>query len=49
MASVKDPVCGMAIDPTKAAAVRAHQGKTYYLCSRQCLDKFDGDPRAYAR
>src|SRR6267154_896160 len=29
-AGVKDPVCGMSVDPTNAAATRVHAGETYY-------------------
>jgi Cu+-exporting ATPase len=37
----KDPVCGMTIEPGHAAARAAHEGKTYYFCSRSCKDEFD--------
>jgi YHS domain-containing protein len=30
---VKDPVCGMEIEPETAFAKREHMGKTYYLIS----------------
>ncbi|MDI3548277.1 MAG: hypothetical protein PWR10_1929 [Halanaerobiales bacterium] len=29
----KDPVCGMEVDPDKAAATYDYQGKTYYFCA----------------
>ncbi|AKV55799.1 copper transport P-type ATPase ActP [Bifidobacterium actinocoloniiforme DSM 22766] len=41
---VTDPVCGMSIDPTTAAATRDYQGKTYYFCSPGCVETFDADP-----
>ena len=28
----KDPVCGMNVDPSAAAATVSHIGKTYYFC-----------------
>lgn len=35
-----DPICGMTGDPATAAGSFNHQGKTYYFCSRGCLQKF---------
>ena len=29
---VKDPVCGMDIDPQSAFARREHMGQTFYFC-----------------
>lgn len=35
----KDPICGMAVD--KDTALHAERdGKTFYFCSDQCLQKF---------
>lgn len=48
MATVKDPVCGMQIDPRAAAASREHDGETYYFCSDACLRQFEKDPGKYA-
>ncbi len=45
---VRDPVCGMDIDPTTAAASMEHKGKTYYFCSQACHEKFMDDPKRYA-
>ena len=44
---VRDPVCGMTVDPTKAAGKSEYQGKTYYFCSKGCLAKFEADPEKY--
>jgi YHS domain-containing protein len=44
----KDPVCGMAVDPEKAAGASVHAGKTYYFCSTSCRDKFEKEPAQYA-
>jgi len=30
---VKDPVCGMVIEPASAAGKAEHAGETYYFCS----------------
>ena len=35
-----DPICGMTVDPAKAAGTFIHDGKTYYFCSKGCLQKF---------
>ena len=47
MAQVKDPVCGMRIDPNAAAGQSTHQGTTYYFCSTACKGKFDANPGEY--
>jgi Cu+-exporting ATPase len=47
-ASVKDPVCGMQVDPATAAASEVHDGRTYPFCSLACRDQFLADPGAYA-
>jgi len=39
---IKDPICGMSIDPSKAKFKSAKGGKTYYFCSKECQDKFIG-------
>ena len=48
MAKVKDPVCGMEIDPKSAAATEKYQGKTYHFCSEDCHKKFKATPEKYA-
>ncbi len=45
---VKDPVCGMALDPGKAHASRLFRGETFYLCSAGCVARFDADPGRFA-
>jgi Cu+-exporting ATPase len=44
---VKDPVCGMDIEPASAAGHTEHQGKTYYFCGAACKEKFDHNPAQY--
>jgi Cu+-exporting ATPase len=44
MATVKDPVCGMEIDPATAAASEEYEGTTYYFCSQGCHDSFIAEP-----
>jgi Cu+-exporting ATPase len=45
--SVRDPVCGMTVDPQKAAYRAEHNGQTYYFCSAGCHAKFVADPGKY--
>ena len=45
--TVKDPVCGMEIDPTTAAGKSEYKGQTYYFCSPGCKKSFDKDPEKY--
>jgi YHS domain-containing protein len=47
--ATKDPVCGMDVDPKRAAGMRTAMGRTFYFCSPADLAKFDGDPEAFAR
>ena len=42
-----DPVCGMQVDPAKAAGSFDYQGKTYFFCSPHCVAKFKSDPAKY--
>jgi len=44
---VKDPVCGMDVDPATAKHKADHAGKTYYFCSNHCVEKFRAKPEAY--
>jgi len=45
----KDVVCGMQVDPAKAAASSRYGGQLYYFCSKSCQAKFDADPGRYAK
>jgi YHS domain-containing protein len=44
---VKDPVCGMMVDPQNAVAAAVRGGSTYYFCSASCYDKFEQAPEQY--
>jgi len=44
-----DVVCGMKVDPAKAAGKSEHQGRTYYFCSPTCKAKFDANPKQYVK
>ena len=43
----RDVVCGMMVDPAKAAGTSEYDGKTYYFCGKGCKAKFDADPEKY--
>ncbi|MGH9330422.1 MAG: heavy metal translocating P-type ATPase [Vicinamibacterales bacterium] len=43
-----DPVCGMTVDPAKAAGRADYGGRTYYFCSPSCLERFQANPERYA-
>ena len=45
--AVKDPVCGMTVDPHTAKHRATHNGKTYYFCAARCREKFEANPAAY--
>src|SRR5713226_4740363 len=42
-----DPVCGMTVDPAKAAGQVNHQGKTYFFCSKGCAARFEKEPAGF--
>lgn len=44
---VRDPVCGMTVDPHTAKHRAEQDGQPYYFCSGSCQDKFVADPAAY--
>jgi Cu+-exporting ATPase len=43
----RDPVCGMTVDPARAAAQAIYAGETYYFCCAGCADKFRAEPAKY--
>ncbi len=43
---IKDPVCGMEVDESKALKLQK-DGKTYYFCSSSCVTKFKANPEQY--
>ena len=42
-----DPVCGMTVDPARAAGSSQYKGQTFYFCSKGCVAKFEADPERY--
>lgn len=45
----RDVVCGMQVDPQKAAGSSEYNGKTYYFCAKVCKAKFDANPSLYVK
>lgn len=43
----RDVVCGMQVDPARAAATSEFNGKVYVFCSKGCKTKFDARPSGY--
>ena len=48
-AEVKDPVCGMTVDPAKTPHHAMHAGHEWYFCSDKCRVKFMADPEHYLK
>lgn len=45
--AVKDPVCGMTVNPEKAAESVEFAGEAFYFCGRGCAAKFRENPEKY--
>jgi Cu+-exporting ATPase len=44
---VRDPVCGMTVDPQAGKPSTDHGGHTYHFCSASCRDKFIKQPEEF--
>jgi P-type Cu+ transporter len=44
---VRDPVCGMTVDPTAEKPTAEHGGNIYHFCSQGCRTKFLAAPESY--
>src|SRR5580698_2332438 len=45
--AVKDPVCGMNVNPATAKHHLEHAGKSVYFCCAPCAEKFKANPEKY--
>ena len=45
--TVKDPVCGMNVDPANSKHQTEHDGQSFHFCSGGCKTKFEADPAHY--
>ncbi len=46
-AKVRDPVCGMSVDPATSKHRLDHKGETFHFCCAGCRTKFAADPVQY--
>jgi Cu+-exporting ATPase len=44
---VKDPVCGMMVNPETTRHTTFHKGVDYFFCSARCREKFEAQPAHY--
>ena len=45
--SVRDPVCGMNVDPATTPHRAEHAGHSYFFCSAKCRERFVAEPGRY--
>ncbi|MER8372730.1 heavy metal translocating P-type ATPase [Mesorhizobium sp. M1406] len=46
-AVVRDPVCGMTVDPAAGKPTAEHDGHLYHFCSQGCRTKFVAEPEKF--
>ncbi|TPJ73312.1 heavy metal translocating P-type ATPase [Mesorhizobium sp. B2-7-1] len=46
-AVIRDPVCGMMVDPAGGKPTAEHGGRTFHFCSERCRTKFQAESQAY--
>ncbi|RWH72036.1 heavy metal translocating P-type ATPase [Mesorhizobium sp.] len=46
-AVIRDPVCGMTVDPAAGKPTAEHDGRTFHFCSERCRTKFVVEPESY--
>src|SRR5437764_629966 len=44
---VRDPVCGMRVDPTTTPHRAEHAGRPYFFCGAKCRERFVVEPARY--
>jgi len=45
--TVRDPVCGMQVDPQKTPHHATHDGAAWHFCSARCRERFVAEPAKY--
>ena len=43
----RDPVCGMMVEPARAAGKAEYNGTTYYFCNPRCEQRFRAEPEKF--
>ncbi len=46
---LRDPVCGMTVDPATAGQRVEHAGHIHYFCGTRCRERFEADPARYLK
>ncbi|PBC01221.1 heavy metal translocating P-type ATPase [Mesorhizobium sp. WSM3860] len=46
-AVIRDPVCGMTVDPAAGKPAAEHGGRSFHFCSERCRTKFQAEPDKY--
>ncbi|MGB7063031.1 MAG: YHS domain-containing protein [Candidatus Zixiibacteriota bacterium] len=44
----KDPICGMEVSESQAAASLEYKGQKFYFCASSCYDAFEKNPDKYS-
>ncbi|MEZ5931181.1 MAG: YHS domain-containing protein [Alphaproteobacteria bacterium] len=44
---LRDPVCGMTVDPEAGKPFAEHDGHRYHFCAERCRERFLADPEAF--
>src|SRR4029077_1778950 len=44
---VRDPVCGMTVDPQAGKRTAEHAGRLFHFCSANCRARFEAEPGRY--
>jgi len=47
VATVRDPVCGMHVEPATAEHRTTYDGRNYFFCCQNCAQKFAATPESY--
>src|SRR5262245_33267521 len=45
--TVRDPVCGMTVDPAASTQRAEYAGHSHFFCSAKCREKFTAEPGQY--
>ncbi|MGB3387839.1 MAG: heavy metal translocating P-type ATPase [Pseudaminobacter sp.] len=44
---IRDPVCGMTVDPAAGKPTAEHGGRVFHFCCESCRNKFNNAPESY--
>ena len=44
---IRDPVCGMDVDPADDQYAHNHEGQEYHFCAKRCYERFRDDPETF--